>query len=145
MRTFSLISTLLISAIAVTSGMQIKCNKNNLAWVWNCKSILDNWQLHDNTLYDPRYYKCEWSGMTTRLEIACKLLVVDSCTLVVTYGIGTHANDVGYTGAQMKEFVQQSLNQCSKDNLLNAAIRGGSRLSQGGLCLTHNAAASSCG
>ncbi|KAI7866497.1 hypothetical protein BDF14DRAFT_1811343 [Spinellus fusiger] len=145
MRTFSLLSSLLVSAVAVSANMSIECNPKHQAWDWNCQTLLDRWNFQDNTLYDPRNYKCAWSGMTHYIEIGCKLLVNDSCTLVVTYGGGDHASAVGYTGAQMKAFMQQALSQCPKNNMLNAALTGILRIEQGGLCLLNDANASSCG
>ncbi|KAI7872223.1 hypothetical protein BDF14DRAFT_1917717 [Spinellus fusiger] len=104
----------------IASTYAVSCGKNHKAWVWNCQTILDNWSLNDNTVYfatkstdclfrqDDKYFG----------SIVCTLLKNDSCA--VSISASTITRSMGQTGKQLKQFVKDSISQCTSNNLVSA-------------------------
>jgi hypothetical protein len=124
---------------------EISCGNNHKAYVWNCQTLLDNWRLDDNKFYDPREYSCLWSGITKGGTIGCKLLENDSCTLVISYSISQDGySSAGYTGSELKKYVQDSINKCTSNNEVSSHMRYPDAGRSGILCLCNHGSASSC-
>ncbi|KAI7870682.1 hypothetical protein BDF14DRAFT_1772633 [Spinellus fusiger] len=138
-----MLSNIIAPIIFLTSGaFAIQCFGDNKAWDWNCKTLLDNWTLDSRLTYSALDSACLWSGFTHHGAIACKLMVNDSCTLVIAANGKFPGSRIG--GDQIKTFVQNAISQCSSGNLLNAADGNAFGIKSQRLCLINNNNASSC-
>ena len=126
---------LLALICSFAAAYNVNCGDNHKAYVWNCQTLLDNWTLDPNNEYGV-YSNCKWIGITRVGTTACKLLENDSCTVVIS-GTGNAA----YSGAEIRQFVQDSMNQCSGDDEVSAHYTD---IAKGSLCLCNHDTASSC-
>ena len=136
-------------SVAFSALDNIRCGDSHKAYVWNCQTLLDNWNLDDYTYYYVFQDHCIWKGMTKATSAACKLLENDSCTLVISTpgsmmldGITGNSEEVAqYPGFVLKEFVQQAINQCTDgDSQINAVYS----TDRGTLCLLNHGSADTC-
>ena len=136
-------------SLVFSSLDNIQCGDSNKAWVWNCQTLLDNWSLDDYTYYYVFQDNCIWRGLTHGLSNACKILENDSCSLVISTpgsmmfdGITGNSEEVAkYPGFLLKEFVQQTIDQCTDENNQVNSVYSTDR---GTICLVNRDNADTC-
>ncbi|KAI7871827.1 hypothetical protein BDF14DRAFT_1759376 [Spinellus fusiger] len=128
--------------LLIASTYAVSCGNNHKAWVWNCQTILDNWSLDDNIIYSADTDNCLAKYNDKYGGYVCILAQDDSCALSIAISAKTPGG--GRQGSELKQFVQDSINQCSSGNLVSASDGNSINFYSQKMCLSNSGSTSSC-
>ncbi|KAI7870211.1 hypothetical protein BDF14DRAFT_1775825 [Spinellus fusiger] len=127
--------------LLIASTYAVSCGKNHKASVSDCQAILDHWTLIDNISYSADGDTCV-EKYNKYIGVVCVLSKSNSCALSVSISHITKGD--ARFGSDLKQFVQDSIKQCSSGNQVSASEGNSIDFYSQKACLSNSNSVLSC-